>query len=54
MATRRDLLDRVLDEELPRYAHALSRLGESSSSSSTHPDEDSGAESRPEPDHRDR
>jgi len=27
-ASRRDLLDRVLDEELPRYAEALQRLGE--------------------------
>lgn len=26
--SRRDLLDRVLDEELPRYAEALRRLGE--------------------------
>lgn len=26
--SRRDLLDRVLDEELPRYADALRRLGE--------------------------
>ena len=25
---RRDLLDRVLDEQLPRYAEALRRLGE--------------------------
>ena len=25
---RRELLDRVLDEELPRYAEALRRLGE--------------------------
>jgi predicted transcriptional regulator len=25
--SRRDLLDRVLDEELPRYAEALDRLG---------------------------
>lgn len=25
--SRRDLLDRVLDEELPRYAEALERLG---------------------------
>jgi hypothetical protein len=25
---RRDLLDRVLDEDLPRYAEALPRLGE--------------------------
>lgn len=27
-ASRRELLDRVLDEELPRYAEALRRLGE--------------------------
>jgi predicted transcriptional regulator len=27
-ASRRDLIDRVLDEELPRYAEALRRLGE--------------------------
>jgi predicted transcriptional regulator len=27
-AARRDLLDRVLDEDLPRYAEALRRLGE--------------------------
>ena len=27
-ASRRDLLDRVLDEELPRYGEALQRLGE--------------------------
>lgn len=27
--SRVDLLDRVLDEELPRYAEALRRLGES-------------------------
>ncbi len=26
--SKRDLLDRVLDEELPRYAEALRRLGE--------------------------
>lgn len=26
--SRRDLLDQVLDEELPRYAEALRRLGE--------------------------
>ena len=26
--SRRDLLDRVLDEELPSYAEALRRLGE--------------------------
>lgn len=26
--SRRELLDRVLDEELPRYAEALQRLGE--------------------------
>ncbi len=26
-ASRRDLLDRVLDAELPRYAEALERLG---------------------------
>jgi predicted transcriptional regulator len=26
--SRRDLLDEVLDEELPRYAEALRRLGE--------------------------
>lgn len=26
--SRRDLLDRVLDRELPRYAEALRRLGE--------------------------
>ena len=26
--SRRDLLERVLDEELPRYAEALRRLGE--------------------------
>ena len=26
--SRRDLLDSVLDEELPRYAEALRRLGE--------------------------
>lgn len=26
--SRRDLLDRVLDEELPRYAEALDRLGQ--------------------------
>lgn len=26
--SRADLLDRVLDEELPRYAEALRRLGE--------------------------
>jgi predicted transcriptional regulator len=26
--SRRDLLDRVLDTELPRYAEALERLGE--------------------------
>lgn len=25
--SRRDLLDRVLDEELPRFAEALDRLG---------------------------
>jgi predicted transcriptional regulator len=27
-ASRRDLVDKVLDEELPRYAEALRRLGE--------------------------
>jgi predicted transcriptional regulator len=27
-SSRRDLLDRVLDEDLPRYAEALRRLGE--------------------------
>ncbi len=27
-ASRRELLDGVLDEELPRYAEALERLGE--------------------------
>jgi len=27
-ASRRDLLDAVLDSELPRYAEALRRLGE--------------------------
>ena len=27
-ASRRELLDGVLDEELPRYAEALRRLGE--------------------------
>jgi plasmid stability protein len=27
-SSRRELLDRVLDEELPRYAEALRRLGE--------------------------
>jgi len=27
-ASRRELLDRVLDEDLPRYAEALERLGE--------------------------
>lgn len=26
--SRRDLLERVLDEDLPRYAEALRRLGE--------------------------
>jgi predicted transcriptional regulator len=26
--SRRDLIDRVLDEDLPRYAEALRRLGE--------------------------
>jgi predicted transcriptional regulator len=26
--SRRELLDRVLDEDLPRYAEALRRLGE--------------------------
>ncbi|MGD0925265.1 MAG: DUF6290 family protein [Streptosporangiaceae bacterium] len=26
--SREDLLDRVLDEEIPRYAEALRRLGE--------------------------
>lgn len=26
--SRRELLDRVLDEDLPRYAEALARLGE--------------------------
>lgn len=26
--SRRELLDRVLDEELPRYAEALERLGQ--------------------------
>lgn len=26
--SRQDLLDRVLDEELPRYAEALERLGQ--------------------------
>jgi predicted transcriptional regulator len=26
--SRRDLIERVLDEELPRYAEALKRLGE--------------------------
>jgi predicted transcriptional regulator len=26
--SRRELLDQVLDEELPRYAEALQRLGE--------------------------
>jgi predicted transcriptional regulator len=26
--SRRELLDRVVDEELPRYAEALRRLGE--------------------------
>lgn len=25
---KRDLIDRVLDEQLPRYAEALARLGE--------------------------
>lgn len=27
-SSRRDLLDRVLDDELPRYAEALERLGQ--------------------------
>ncbi len=27
-ASRRDLLDQVLDSELPRYAEALERLGQ--------------------------
>jgi plasmid stability protein len=27
-ASRRELLDQVLDEDLPRYAEALRRLGE--------------------------
>lgn len=27
-SSRRELLDRVLDDELPRYAEALRRLGE--------------------------
>ena len=27
-SSRRDLMDRVLDQELPRYAEALQRLGE--------------------------
>jgi len=27
-SSRQDLLDRVLDEELPRYAEALERLGQ--------------------------
>jgi plasmid stability protein len=27
-ASRRELVDQVLDEELPRYAEALRRLGE--------------------------
>jgi predicted transcriptional regulator len=27
-ASRRDLVDRVLDSELPRYAEALERLGQ--------------------------
>jgi len=27
-SSRRDLMDRVLDQELPRYAEALRRLGE--------------------------
>ncbi|MPY98248.1 MAG: ribbon-helix-helix protein, CopG family [Actinophytocola sp.] len=27
-ASKRDLVDRVLDSELPRYAEALRRLGE--------------------------
>jgi predicted transcriptional regulator len=27
-SSRRELLDQVLDEELPRYAEALRRLGE--------------------------
>ena len=27
-ASRRELLDRVLDQDLPRYAEALRRLGE--------------------------
>ena len=27
-ASRRELLDEILDEELPRYAEALRRLGE--------------------------
>ncbi len=27
-ASRQELLDRVLEEELPRYAEALERLGE--------------------------
>jgi hypothetical protein len=27
-ASRRELLDRVLDEDLPQYAEALRRLGE--------------------------
>jgi predicted transcriptional regulator len=27
-SSRRDLLDQVLDEELPRYAEALHRLGQ--------------------------
>jgi hypothetical protein len=26
--SKRELLDRVLDEELPRYAEALERLGQ--------------------------
>jgi hypothetical protein len=26
--TRAELLDRILDEELPRYAEALERLGQ--------------------------
>ncbi|MCZ2821043.1 ribbon-helix-helix protein, CopG family [Modestobacter sp. VKM Ac-2977] len=34
-ANRRDLLNRVLDTELPRYAEAIERLGQWSASTST-------------------
>jgi hypothetical protein len=53
MATRRQRLDQLLDEELPRYANALERLGESSPDTTT-PEDRPIDERRPEAEQPDR